>query len=273
MTKEDWEKVLVRATKKVRAKVSAVAEQGDRTLTVGVGASGDKTILADREAEGILLDALSGLDGIRVLSEEAGVRGDPSARTLAVVDPLDGSSNFERGIPFYCTSVAMAEGESLADVKFGIVRDLVSGDVYVANRGGGAKKNGMAIKTSAVSKPSEAVVGIDMSRSGPEVISRLAPLVIGVRRQVHLGANALELCYLAEGRIDAFVDVRGKIRITDFAAAYLVASEAGAVFTDAVGGELAPKFDLHARFGFIGSGNETIHKEILRLCGKSGGIR
>jgi myo-inositol-1(or 4)-monophosphatase len=273
VTTKDWENVLVEATEKVRAKVSTVAEQGDRALTVGVGASGDKTILADREAEEILLDALLRMDGIRVLSEEAGASGDAKARTLAVVDPLDGSSNFERGIPFYCTSVAMVDGESLADVKFGIVRDLVSGDVYIASRGGGAKKNGRAIMTSRVSKPSEAVVGIDMSRSSPSVVSRLTPLVIGVKRQVHLGANALELCYLADGRIDAFVDIRGKIRITDFAAAYLVASEAGAVFTDSEGGELEPKFDLHARFGFVGSGNKIIHKEILQLCGKSGGSR
>ena len=273
MTMRDWEEVLLAATERVRAKVTAIANEGDRSVSVGVGASGDKTILADREAEKILLDALVGEDGVRVLSEEAGVRGDASAGTLAVVDPLDGSSNFERGIPFYCTSIAIAEGESLAEVTLGVVRDLVSGDVYVGRRGGGATKNGRAIRTSGARKPSEAVVGIDLSRSTSDVVSRLSPLVSGVKRQVHLGANALELCYLAEGKIDAFVDIRGEIRITDFAAAYLIAAEAGAVITDEKGGELEPDFDLRERFSFVGSANEFIHKEILELCRKSGRSR
>ena len=90
---------------------------------------------------------------------------------------------------------------------------------------------------------------------------------------MHLGANALELCYLAEGKIDAFVDIRGEIRITDFAAAYLIAAEAGAVITDENGGKLEPDFDLRERFSFVGSANEFIHKEILELCRKSGRSR
>ena len=90
---------------------------------------------------------------------------------------------------------------------------------------------------------------------------------------MHLGANALELCLLAEGRIDAFVDVRGKIRITDFAAAYLIASEAGAKITDADGKKLRPEFDLGHRFSFVASANPSLHKEILQLCNKSAGRR
>lgn len=224
------------------------------------------TIYADKYAEDMLLRALGRVPGTMVLSEEAGFAGDPEGRTLAIVDPLDGSSNFERGIPFYCTSVAIAEGGSLDDISVGVVRDLVSGDVYSAMRGRGARKNGKRIKPSDVTEASSAVVGVDLSRSPPGLVPSLAPLIQGVKRQVHLGANALELCFLAEGKTASFVDLRGRMRITDFAAAYLIAAEAGASVTGPEGETLRPSFDLEHRFSFIASGNRAIHAKILALC-------
>jgi myo-inositol-1(or 4)-monophosphatase len=262
---EDLEKVLVAATERVQEKVSSIASQGRRRERVGIGASGDKTLLADKAAEDEILRALKDAGHLRILSEEAGMVGEERARTLAVVDPLDGSSNFETGIPFYCTSVAVVEGDSLDEVALGLVRDLVTGDVYVGRRGKGATKNGEPIRTTESVKIQDAVIGVDVSRGSADMVRMLAPLASGVRRQVHFGANALELCFLADGRIDAFVDVRGKIRITDFAAAYLIAKEAGAVFTDSKGKPLRPKFNLEDRFGFVGSASTGLHKEILRL--------
>ncbi len=260
-----WEEVLLAATERVRQRVSLLAEREGRGRIVGTGAAGDKTIFADKIAEDELIKAVTKINGVRVLSEEAGAVGNAGG-TLAVVDPLDGSSNFERGIPFYCTSVAIVDGDSIEDVTLGVVRDLVSGDVYVGKRGGGATKNGKRVRTSKTVDPAYAVVGVDLSRGPPGLVTGLAPLVAGVKRQVHLGANALELCYLAEGRIDSFVDLRGKIRITDFAAAYLIAREAGAEVTGLDGKELKPKLDLKHRLSFVASANAAIHKEILELC-------
>jgi myo-inositol-1(or 4)-monophosphatase len=262
---EEWERLLVNATGRVRERVSALAGARGRSRTVGIGASGDSTIYADKEAEDLLLKPLGRVRGVRVLSEEAGFTGDPRGKTLAVVDPLDGSSNFERGIPYYCTSVAVAEGDSLEGILVGVVRDIVSGDVYAATRGGGARKNGETIRTSRISNPSLSVLGVDLSRSSAVQVERLAPLIGGVKRQVHLGANALELCYLAEGRIDAFIDLRGKIRITDFAAAYLIAKEAGARVTGVDGKGLRSRFDLEHRLSFVASANSQLHRGILKL--------
>ena len=209
MSPKEWEKRLLGATERVEVKVAALASRGGRGKLVGTGASGDRTILADKAAEDILLESILGVGGVRVLSEEAGAVGEAGAETLAVVDPLDGSSNFERGIPFYCTSVAIVEGDSIEEVVVGVVRDLVSGDVYHAVRGKGARKNGEALATSGVRDLSQAVVGADLSRSTPLLVSSLAPLIGGAKRHVHFGANALELCRLADGSIDAFVDARG----------------------------------------------------------------
>ena len=181
------------------------------------------------------------------------------------MDPLDGSSNFARGIPFYCTSVAMVEGDSLDDIMVGVVRDLVSGDVYSAVRGKGARKNGRPIRTSAKTELSKAVVGIDLSKGGRRTVARMAPLLAAVGRQVHFGANALELCFVAEGRTDAFVDLRGRIRVTDLAGAYLIAAEAGAAISGERGEELSATFDLSHRLSFIASGNAAMHREILEV--------
>ena len=270
MKSHDLEGTLIEATEQVRRRVAARAAKGGRGETVGVGAAGDHTILADKEAEDEILTALEP-HGVRVLSEEAGMTGNPRGELLAVVDPLDGSSNFERGVPFYCTSVAIVDGVSLKDVTLGIIRDLVRGDVYLARRGKGATKNGKRIRTSTVTKAGDAVVGIDISRGSPQLVSSLARLASGVKRQTHYGANALELCYVADGRLDAFVDFRGKMRITDFAAAYLVAREAGAELTDERGGPIKAHFDLDHRFSFVASANASLHREIMRLYGEGGG--
>ena len=267
MKPEEWEKLLLGATERVRGRVSVLARREERGKALGIGASGDRTLLADKVAEDELMKALVSVTGTKVLSEEAGLRGDPDGNTLAVVDPLDGSSNFARGIPFYCTSVAVVEGDSLEDVKVGVVRDLVTGDVYHAVRGRGAKRNGVRVQASRVNDVSRAVLGIDISRGRLELIARLSPLISTASRQVHFGANALELSYVSDGTIDAFIDMRGKIRIVDLAAAYLVAAEAGAEISDARGNELRAVFDLKHRLSFIASANAHLHKEILRLAG------
>jgi len=267
---EEWEKLLLGATERVRGRISTLVRREERGKSVGIGASGDRTLLADKVAEDELMKALLSVTGTRVLSEEAGFRGDPAGSTLVVVDPLDGSSNFARGIPFYCTSVAVVEWGSLEDVKVGVVRDLVTGDVYHAVRGRGTKRNGVRVQASRAKDVSRAVLGIDISRGSSELITRLAPLVGAASRQVHFGANALELSCISDGTIDAFVDIRGKIRITDLAAAYLVAAEAGAEITDAQGKELRAVFDLKHRLSFVASANVHLHKEILRLCGPAG---
>jgi myo-inositol-1(or 4)-monophosphatase len=269
LTPREWEGLLLGATERVRRRVTPLARTGDRGKTVGVGAAGDTTIYADKVAEDVLLRALG--RRARVLSEEAGALGEPGLEALAIVDPLDGSSNFEHGIPFYCTSVAIAEGSSIEDITVGVVRDLVSGDVYSAVRKGGARKNGKRIHTSKTGDLSDAVVGIDLSRGGREGARRLVPLLGAARRQVHFGANALELCLMAEGKTDAFVDLRGRIRITDLAGALLIAKEAGATITRDDGGRLEPVFDLSHRLSFVASSNLGLHKQILELIGEGPG--
>ncbi|HKT22467.1 MAG TPA: inositol monophosphatase family protein [Nitrososphaerales archaeon] len=262
MNDSEWEKVLLEATERVRRVAGKIASGPRRAETVGVGAAGDMTSLADKAAEDELVAAIR-RGGASILSEEAGLLEEKGTDTLAVVDPLDGSSNFERGIPFYCTSVAIVEGN---EVAVGVIRDLVTGDAYAARRGAGAKMNGKPIACSGATEPGSSIVALDLSRSGRETSSSLVPLEAGSGRVVHYGANALELCYLASGRIDAFVDFRGKMRVTDVAAAVLIAQEAGAKVTGRDGGKVKLTFDLRSRYSVAAAATPRLLDSILSLA-------
>ena len=265
MNGEAWRRLLSDASERVQVKVAGIAKKGEASTRLGVGASGDVTLLADKRAEQELFKALEPVRDLRIVSEEAGARGDARGALVAVVDPLDGSSNFSRGIPFYCTSVAVAVGGSLADVTWGLIRNLVNGDVYWSEKGKGSYKNGRRINGSGTSEVKEAVVDIDISRSTEDTVARLAPLVAGAGRQVHYGANALELCLLAEGKIDAFVDLRRKMRMTDFAAGHLIAIEAGAEMSLGDSSSSDLNLDLMSRVSFVAAGNRRLHSGVLDL--------
>jgi len=266
MNGEDWRSLLTDATKEVQNRVSKVVEQGEVSKVVEVGASGDTTLVADKEAENELFKALTPLDGLRIISEEAGNWGDPHAPLVAIVDPLDGSSNFERRIPFYCTSVAVAKGDSLAGISWALIRNLVNGDVYWAEKGKGSFKNGIRLTGSKRASLRDVVLDVDFSRGPPELVAKLARLVTSVKRQVHIGANALELCFVAEGCVDSFVDMRGRMRMTDFAAGYLIAREAGAEVTAWDGSPLELPVRLETKISFVASGSRRIHADVLDLC-------
>jgi len=263
MGEVDWERTLLGATERVQSAVEKAVARGERSRELGRGASGDITLVADSEAEKELISALTKAADVRVLTEEAGEVGAAGAQLTAILDPVDGSSNFSRGVPFYCTSVAIADGEGLDGIKWAAVRNLVTGDVYYAEKGRGATRNGRRINSSDVGELKRAIVAVDVSRAPVPLIGRLAPLIADVKREVHMGANALELCLVAEGATDAFVDVRGSMRIVDFAAAYLIATEAGAVVTTAEGETLSVPLDLKARFSYVASANRELHEKIL----------
>ena len=263
----DWEKLLTSASSEVQRACESVRSKGERAQEVGTGASGDETLVADREAEKVIMDSLLSVDGVRVLSEEAGEVGPKSSKFLAIVDPVDGSSNFSRGIPFYCTSICLVEGARLRDARFALVRNLVSGDVYYAEKGKGAFKNGRRLQPSTKTELAESIAAVDVSKAKPVVIDALGPLSSKLGRQVHFGANALEICMVADGEVDSFVDLRGRMRVTDVAGAYLVAREAGAVVTSETGTELDPALDLGSRLSVVASANATLHQKVLKELG------
>ncbi len=143
-----------------------------------------------------------------------------------IIDPIDGTSNFSRGIPFSSISLAVSSGDSISSVFTGLVRDLFRDDVYWAVKGEGAYLNGKRIHTRPTRNTLEAHFSVNINRAFPGKYRGLniLPYIPYAR---HFGSAALEGCYVASGKIDAYIDVRGTLRVFDIAAAQLIAREAG----------------------------------------------
>jgi myo-inositol-1(or 4)-monophosphatase len=181
-------------------------------------------------------------------------------------DPIDGTTNLMRGIPFYATSIAVSTKPELNTVHSALVADLFHDTIYTAEKGKGAKCNGQKIAPSKQAVLEEAVIGIDLNTyKAREIAPRLTSLIERTKHIRHLGANALELCYVADGTTDAFIDIRGKLRTTDTAAAWLIINEARALITTPDGKPLNAKLDPREKLSFIASANQQIHEKILSL--------
>jgi myo-inositol-1(or 4)-monophosphatase len=182
----------------------------------GRGLSGEKPgqYLVDLAADGAALPVLHGA-GMAVLSEESGVTGDGPSGLLAVIDPIDGSTNADRGVPFYSTSICVLDAEG---PRVGVVVNQATGERYAAVRGGGADKDGHAIAPSGCDDLGSAIVGI----------SGFPGHHPGWAQYRALGAASLECCAVAAGVLDAYLVVgRSTLYGWDYLAGLLVCREVG----------------------------------------------
>lgn len=266
-----WRDLFIEASEKVRKTVLPLFGTSEGRRRVGVSASGDVTKYIDKVAEDTVINFLLEKDVSFVLvSEELGVRsfGD-SPEGFVVVDPIDGSENAARGIPVFSISLAFARKDSLRDILVGVVQDVIIGDLFTAVKNRGAYFNGKQIKGSNKTSLVDSLVGFDLSGIASSYIRKVGDAIVGVRRVRHLGSNAYEMCLVAKGAYDAFVDLRGKLRVTDIAAATLVIEEAGGIVIDENGNALNARLDPNSRVAFIAAGNRIIAKKILKLIKKN----
>ena len=193
----------------------------EREPIVGSGEGGDETTAIDRAAEEVVLPHFSELGGT-IVSEEIGVLGGGS--THVVVDPIDGSLNAKRGIPFFSLSIAVAEGPTMDDVVFGFVHDFGSGEEWTARRGEGAWLNGEPL--GAV-RPKDDVEILSFEATRTSLVAQDAPKVADLAHRLRImGSLALSLCHLAAGRVDAVCSLK-PARSVDIAAAQLLCRELG----------------------------------------------
>jgi len=273
MVADDMLRVLIEACSKVRSEVSKLSGSEEAYESYGVGAGGDISRKIDIVAERAVMDTIKEHNvNCTIIAEEAGkvdlTNGKPSG--YLIVDAVDGTTNALRGIPFYCCSIAFADQNRLSAVKYGVVMDLFTGDVYSAQSGKGAFVNGARMHVKAHGDGgSYYVVGMNVSGVKPEKIEQLKPIMAKANHLRHLGSNALELCIFARGFMDVFIDIRGKIRVTDMAAAYLIAKEAGGILISEDGKEMDSDLDTNARLSFIAAANRRVLSDIVRDAGLS----
>ncbi|HIE32049.1 MAG TPA: bifunctional fructose-bisphosphatase/inositol-phosphate phosphatase [Methanosarcinales archaeon] len=236
------------------------------------GADGTPTKKIDEIAENAALDVLKS-DGRKILliSEECGEKvifGGLSGQDIqksdvdftVVLDPLDGTFNVVAGIPFYSVSIAIG-GADLADISLGFVANLHSGDFYHAEAGKGAYCDKRRINVSKVSKLQKLSVTAYAYRTDSTKVIDLGRIV---RRIRVLGCSSLELCYVASGVLDAFVDFRRYLRITDIAAGKLIIEESGGKVTDTAGMPLDGKLSIASRVSMLAS-NGHVHRQLLDI--------
>jgi myo-inositol-1(or 4)-monophosphatase len=232
----DWLGFCRRAAGAARDAVHAYATTAERGVETGRGEGGDTAYVIDRAAEDAIFAEIEALgEPVTAISEERGeVQIAGGSELRIIIDPVDGSLNAKRGLPFACVSIAIASGPRMGDVELGWVAELdpriSEGDEprvgrnWWALRGEGAFRDGEPLPRLRPG-PLE-VLGLETAR--PELVAAAAPAIerVEARRIRALGSVAMTLCLVAAGQLDAMLSLR-PIRSVDAAAAQLLVKEAG----------------------------------------------
>jgi len=257
-------------TRELEAAMSAAREAG-RVLRDGFGwqhsirykGEVDLVTEVDERAEQVIKEILLGaFPAYGMLAEEGGrLSGEEDARWI--VDPLDGTTNYAHGLSIFAVSIALQRADEMV---LGVVHDPVREETFIAERGAGATLNDEPIGVSDTDEPIRALIatGFPYDRAempeALEIFGRFAALTRGMRR---LGSTALDLCYVASGRLDGYYE-RG-IWAWDIAAGSLILEEAGGTVTDYRGGAL----DLEGRE--IVASNGALHPTLVGITGGNRG--
>ncbi len=226
----DWLAVCRAATADLKLVFAGLPTRAVREPVVGAGEGGDETTAVDADAEAAILARLDAFQresgvGFTVISEEVGERVyGTGAPWRLVVDPIDGSLNAKRLIPFYSVSIAVATGPAMGDVVFGYVHDFGSGEEWWAHRGGGAFLNGARLGAEL---PKDEIEILSFEATLTALVAEKAAAFVGTAKRLRImGSLALSLCHLAAGRVDAVISLKGA-RSVDIAAAQLLCLEVG----------------------------------------------
>jgi myo-inositol-1(or 4)-monophosphatase len=215
----------------------------------------------DERAEQLIREILLGAyPNYGMLAEEGGwLSGQEDIRWI--VDPLDGTTNYAHGLPIFCVSIAL---EKSGEVVLGVVHDPMREETYTAERGEGATLNGEPIRVSDTDEPIRALIATGFPYDHaqmPEALDLFGSFEVLSRGMRRLGATALDLCYVASGRLDGYYE-RG-IWAWDIAAGSLILEEAGGKVTNYRGGKL----DLEGRQ--IVASNGALHPAMIKLTGEN----
>lgn len=225
----DWLGICRRAVAAQRAIFAETASSEERTVYDGVGEGGDRTLVVDRLCEDAVFAELEqlaarGASFVAVSEERGEISFGDGGAARVVIDPIDGSLNTRRTIPSHSLSVAVAAGDSMADVEFGFVHDFGAEEEFSARRGGGARLGEEPVRVAPDSERLE-IVGIESAApkwAGPA----LAELAEKAYRLRVVGSIAITAAYVGAGRFDAMLSLRD-CRSVDAAAAQLIVREAG----------------------------------------------
>ncbi|MFO7571359.1 MAG: inositol monophosphatase family protein [Gaiellaceae bacterium] len=266
----DWLETCRLCVADIRKVLERLPTRIEREPVLRLGEGGDDTTAIDHAAEEAVVERLRALDeDFLLVSEELGTlafgTGEPRR---VVVDPIDGSVNAKRGIPFFSFSLAVSEGPTMDDIVYGYVYDFGTGEEWTATRGVGAYLDGERLGALA---PKETVEILSFEGTTTPAIAEWIQGVVGVAGRIRvMGSLALSLCHLAAGRVDAVCCLK-EARSVDIAAAQLLVRECGLaieLFDDPPLG--AAQLDLVTRSRIAAAGSEELVTRLAAALGRRG---
>ena len=278
--------ILIESSKNVYSEIKDLLGTSEGASKISLGAGGDISRKIDIVAETAVLNTIksSNISPV-IIGEECGIvdlnksysSSSPSSSNssnnndngFVIMDAVDGTTNAIRGIPFSCCSLAFANEFKLSSVTDAVVLDLFTGDIYTASKQKGSFFNNKKISVrnekdfSSITsledlKSIDVLIGTNVSGVPPHILDEISKVISFSSHIRHFGANALELCYFARGFMDAYIDIRGKIRSTDMAAAYLISKEAGGELYSTDGQELDSELGLKNKLSFYAVSNKKL---------------
>ena len=256
--------ILREASNRIYKNVKDLAGTEEAAGDFGRGAGGDISRNIDVTAENTVIDYFKEHKfECVILGEECGrVELSPNPKGYIIMDAVDGSANAVRGIPFFCCSLAFATDDKLSTITDAAVTNLTTGEIFWASKGKGAflDKKKISVQNK---KPLYKIIGINTSGASSEQLKKLEPVFQNHNHTRHFGANALEMAMLAQGLMDIYIDFRGKIRIQDLAAGYLLVKEAGGLILNENLEPLESDLSYEARLSFVTAANNEILDEVF----------
>ncbi|EED36753.1 inositol-1-monophosphatase [Luminiphilus syltensis NOR5-1B] len=259
---EPMTNIALRAARKAGELIVRASDELDRVGHVAKGAADFVTEVDIASEKEILYHLQKAYPDHQFLCEESGLTGNADSEYTWIIDPLDGTSNFLRGVPHFCVSIAcMRDGK----LEHGVVLDPIRREEFTASRGRGAQLNGRRLRVSNRTEMKSALLGTGIPFLGhmehklpgyTDALAQLTRQSMGVRR---MGAAALDLAYVAAGRLDAFWEVG--LKQWDMAAGVLLIREAGGLVADIDGAE------RYMDSGNIVCGTPKIFKTVLQIAG------
>lgn len=270
--------ILIESSKNVYSEIKDLLGTSEGASKISLGAGGDISRKIDIVAEKAVLNTIksSNISPV-IIGEECGIvnlnkyssSSNNNDNGFVIMDAVDGTTNAIRGIPFSCCSLAFANEFKLSSVTDAVVLDLFTGDIYSASKQKGSFFNNKKISVrnekdfSSITsledlKSIDVLIGTNVSGVPPDILDEISKVISFSSHIRHFGANALELCYFARGFMDAYIDIRGKIRSTDMAAAYLIAKEAGGKLYSSSGQELDSELGLKNKLSFYAVSNKRL---------------
>jgi myo-inositol-1(or 4)-monophosphatase len=267
----DWLAFSRRAADAGRAALRRFPLTTQRARKLGRGEGGDMTLAIDGAVEDVVFAELEGLDvGLCAVSEERGlVRINGGGPLTVVIDPIDGSLNAKRRLPFYSLSIAVADGDDMESVTFGYVANFPTGEEWWAMRGEGAYLAGDRLEPA---EPDTALEILGVESAHPWLVAAGADAIAHTEahRLRMIGSIALSLCFVASARFDGMLCLR-PARSVDVAAGQLIVREAGGAvaFPDAgESGPLSAGLDLDMRSRVFAGATGDILRGLLRSAPK-----